>query len=83
MADNDTRVKPWGKVGKAALHKLIVDGHVDIENLEIPYIDSVREQYFPHRERKNFRCNFANFATSFDLEAGVEGARLANYEAGL
>jgi hypothetical protein len=83
MADNDTRVKPWGKVDKAALHKLVVDGHVDIEDLTFDNIDRVREQYFPHRDRINFRRNFASFATSFDLEAGVEGARRAINEAGL
>ena len=86
MLANDTRTKPWGKVDKAALHKLIVDGLVDIENLEFANIDSVREQYFPHRELRNFRRNFASFAAAFDLEAAHEGARrasAANYEAGL
>ena len=86
MLVNDTRTKPWGKVDKAALHKLIVDGLVDIENLEFANIDSVREQYFPHRELRNFRSNFASFAAAFDLEAAHEGARranAANYEAGL
>jgi hypothetical protein len=48
MAENDTRVKPWGKVDKAALHKLVVDGHVDIEDLTFDDINRVREQYFPH-----------------------------------
>ena len=75
MADTDTRVKPWGKVDKAALHKLVVDGQVDIEDLSYVNIDSVRAQYFPHRDRVNFRRNFATFSSSFDLEQGLEGAR--------
>ena len=83
MADTDTRVKPWGKVDKAALHKLVVDGHVDIEDLTFDNIDRVREQYFPHRDRINFRRNFASFASSFDLEEGLEGARRALNQLGL
>jgi hypothetical protein len=74
MADTDTRVKPWGKVNKAALHKLVVDGQVDIEDLSYENIDRVRAQYFPHHDRVNFRRNFATFASSFDLEQGLEGA---------
>jgi hypothetical protein len=75
MADTDTKVKPWGKVDRTALRKLIIDGHVDIENLELANIDRVRSQYFPHRELKNFRRNFATYAASFDLNEGLEGAR--------
>ncbi len=75
MADNNTRVKPWGKVDKAALHKLVVDGHIDIEDLSFENIDRVRKQYFPHRDRVNFRRNFASFAAGFDLNEALKGAR--------
>ncbi len=71
MAATDTTVGPWGKVEKAALHKLVVDGHVDIEDLSFESIDRVRAQYFPHRDRKNFRSNFATWARRAIKEAGL------------
>jgi hypothetical protein len=75
MAATDTKVKPWGKVDKTALRKLVIEGHVDIEDLSYSNIDRVREQYFPHRDFRNFRRNFTTYASSFDLDQGLEGAR--------
>ena len=82
MTDSEVKVKPWGKVDKAALHKLVVDGVFDIEDTSFENIDNVRERFFPHRELRNFRRNFTNFSQAFDLDAALEGARRANYEDG-
>jgi len=82
MTGSEVKVKPWGKVDKAALHKLIVDGIFDIEDTSFENIDNIRKQFFPHRELHNFRRNFADFSQAFDLNAGLEGARWANYEDG-
>jgi len=82
MTGSEVKVKPWGKVDKAALHKLVVDGIFDIEDTSFENIDNVRERFFPHRELCNFRRNFANFSQAFDLEAALAGARRAIYEDG-
>ena len=70
--------KHWGKVDKAALHELVRDGIVDIENLSYLNIDAVQAEYFPHRTVRNFRCNFKDFSGAFDLEEGLIGARRGN-----
>ena len=41
-------MKQWGKVDKIALHQLIVDGDVDIEDLSVDNIDAIHVRYFPH-----------------------------------
>ena len=82
MTGSEVNVKPWGKVDKAALHKLVVNGIFDIEDASFENIDNIRERFFPHRELRNFRRNFANFSQAFDLNAVLEGARRANYEDG-
>ena len=83
MTGSEVKVKPWGKVDRAALHELVVDGVFDIEDTSFENIDNVRERLFPHRELRNFWRNFANFSQAFDLNAVLEGARRANYEDGL
>ena len=82
MTGSEVKVKPWGKIDRAALHKLVVDGVFDIEDTSFENIDNDRERFFPHRELRNFRRNFANFSQAFDLNAALEGARRANYEDG-
>ena len=76
MTGSEVKVKPWGKVDRAALHKLVVDGVFDIEDTLFENIDNVRG------ELRNFRRNFANFSQAFDLEAALAGARRAIYEDG-
>jgi hypothetical protein len=67
--------KYWGKVDKAALSKLILEGLVDITDTSLPNIDAIQEEYFPHRKRKNFHRNFRDFAAAWDLEETLKGAR--------
>ena len=67
--------KSWGKVDKAALSKLILEGLVDITVTSLPNIDAIQEEYFPHRKRKNFHRNFRDFAAAWDLEETLKGAR--------
>jgi hypothetical protein len=74
--------KQWGKVDKAALHQLIVDGDADIEDLSFENIDAVHARYFPHRQQCNFRRNFKDFASAFDLEQALAGARRQAAEQG-
>jgi hypothetical protein len=66
--------KQWGKVDKAALHELIVDGDVDIEDLSFENIDAVHARYFPHPQQRNFGRNFKDFASAFDLKQARSGA---------
>jgi hypothetical protein len=67
--------KHWGKVDRVALHDLVRDGSVDIEDLLYQNIDAVQAQYFPHRTVRNFRRNFKDFSGAFDLKEGLIGAR--------
>jgi hypothetical protein len=67
--------KHWGKVDRAALHDLVRDGSVDIEDLSYANIDAVQAQYFPHRTVRNLWRNFKDFSSGFDLEEGLIGAR--------
>ena len=70
--------KHWGKVDRAALHELVRKGFVDIEDLSYENIDAVQAEYFPHRTVRNFRRNFKDFSSAFDLEEGLIGARCGN-----
>jgi hypothetical protein len=67
--------KHWGKVDKAALHRLAIDGNVDIKDLSYENIHTVQEQYFSHRTVCNFWCNFNDFSDAFNLEQKLSGAR--------
>jgi hypothetical protein len=74
--------KQWGKVDKSSLHQLIVDGDVDIKNLSFENINAVHTRYFPHWQQRNFRRYFKDFASAFDLERALAGARRQAAEEG-
>jgi hypothetical protein len=57
------------------LNLVIVNGSVNIEDLSTENVDSVWEKYFSHCIQRNFRRNFKDFATAYDLELGLAGAR--------
>jgi len=61
--------KHWGKVDKAALHKLVIHGHVNIKDLFYENINAIQAEYFPHRTVHS--C----FSGAFNLEEGLIGAR--------
>jgi hypothetical protein len=67
----------WGKVDKAALRKLVIDGDVNIDDLSYNNIDAVHEKYFPHRTVRNFLRNFREYSSAFDLERELSGPRRA------
>ena len=68
--------KHWGKVDRAALHNIVLEGHIDIEDLSYyENIDAIQAEYFPHRIVRNFRRNFKDFSGAFDLKEGLIGAR--------
>jgi hypothetical protein len=71
----EVTVKKWGKVDRIALTDLIKEGEVDITNLTTAYIDKVNSDFFPHRDKRNFRRNYRDFAAAWDLEAEYSGAR--------
>ncbi len=71
-----TSPKKWGKVNKAALPNLVNNGDVDINDLSTKSINAVQAKYFRHREKKNFRCNFRDFAAAFAHETKYSGARI-------
>jgi hypothetical protein len=75
MPNTEIPTKIWGKVNRAALTRLVHDRDVDINNLSYKNIDAVGEEYFCHCDKKNFRCNFRDFAATFDLEAEYSRAR--------
>ena len=70
-----TTTKHWGKVDRDALHELVREGFVDIEDLSYENINAVQAEYFPHRTVRNFWHNFKDFSSAFDLEEGLIGAR--------
>ena len=74
----------WGKQDKASLHALIIEGKVDIKDTSFRYIDSAQARYFPHRTVHNFRHNFKDFSSAFNLDKELDGARVraAQYEEG-
>ena len=71
----DLPPKKWGKVDKAALQDLIDDGTVDVNDLSARTIDAIRNEYFRHLEKKNFRRNFRDFVAANALETEDSGAR--------
>jgi hypothetical protein len=56
-------------------------GNVDIFNSSLENIKTIWREHFPHREPKNFRNNFRNFAAVWALKSEYTRARLAE-EAG-
>ena len=70
-----TKTKKWGQSDKDNLTDLIQAGLVDIEDLSLDNIDTVRQDHFRHRSVKNFRRNFKDFSAAFNLEAENSGAR--------
>ncbi len=79
MPDNppsQPTTKYWGKAEKASLMSLVNTRDVDIFNSSVKNIKTVRREHFPHREPKNFRNNFRNFAAVWALESEYTGARL-------
>jgi len=54
--------KNWGKVDRAALHELVRQGFVDIEDHSYKNIDAIQAEYFPHRTVRNFCHNFKDFS---------------------
>ncbi len=75
MPNMQIPTKKWGTVDRAALVKLVHDGDVDINDLSTAHIDAVQKEHFCHRDKKNFRRNYRDFAATFDLEAEYSGAR--------
>ncbi len=75
--DDAVSTRNWGKVDRAALRKLVLDGNVDIEDLSYQNIDAVQERYFPHRTVRNCWRNFKDYSGAFDLERELSGARRA------
>jgi hypothetical protein len=68
--------KYWGKADKACLTSFVNIGTVNIYDNSFQNIETVRRKYFPHRNLKNFRHNFCNFAAARALESKYAGARL-------
>jgi hypothetical protein len=67
--------KQWGKVDKAFLPKLLVDGNINIKGLSTENINSVHAEYFTHRTQCKFWRNFKNFAAAHNLKLGLAGER--------
>ena len=71
----DSKPKKWGKADKKNIRELISVGSIDINNLLTKAIDAVHYDYFSHRDKKNFRRNFCDFAAKNALESEYSGAR--------
>jgi hypothetical protein len=74
-ASSSKKIVSWGKAGRAALAELIRVGDVDIDNISIPYIDSVQAKYFGHLKRRNFHRNYREYAAAWDTEVALNGER--------
>ena len=66
----------WGKQDKASLHTLVIEGKVDIEDTSFVNVYSVQARFFPHRTVRNFRRNFKDFSSAFNLDRELDGARV-------
>ncbi len=66
----DLPPKKWG-----ALQDLIDDGAVDVNDLSTRMIDAIHDEYFCHREKKNFRRNFRDFVAANALKTEYSGAK--------
>ena len=69
------KTKKWGQSDKDNLTDLIQVGLVDIENLSLDNINTVRQDHFRHRSVKNFRQNFKDFSAAFNLKTEYSSAR--------
>ena len=75
MDDDPPAVKLWGIDDKHYLQRLINKGKVDITRTDHNYIDRVRQKYFRHCKKVNFRRNFKTYARSRELEDEISSAR--------
>ncbi len=75
MPDMHQPTKNWSKVDKTSLAKLVHNKDADIKDLSTNNIGAVRREYFCHRNKKNFRCNFQNFTATFNLKAEYSRAK--------
>jgi hypothetical protein len=72
MNDDTPPIKPWGKVDKKYLQKLIDDGKVDNRRTnESRYIDRIRVKFFRERDEKNFRRIFDRVCADRALPGGA------------
>jgi hypothetical protein len=69
------KTKKWGQSDKDNLTDLIQAGLVDIKNLSLNNIDTVRQDHFRHGSGKNFCQNFKDFSAAFNLDAQNSGTR--------
>ncbi len=67
--------KKWGQADRDHINDLINRQLVDITNTTYQNIKQVRLAHFRHRDPKNFRPNFRDFAAAWDLEIEYSGAR--------
>ena len=67
--------KKWGQADRDHLNDLINRQLVDITNTTYQNIEQVRLAHFRHRDPKNFRRNFRDFAAAWDLEIEYSGAQ--------
>jgi hypothetical protein len=67
--------KNWGQADKDLLNDLINRQQIDITDTSLDNIERVRAAHFRHRDKRNFRRNFRDFAAAWDLEIEYSGAR--------
>jgi hypothetical protein len=69
------KVRPWGQADKDLLNDLINLQLINITDTSLSNIEQVRNAHFGHRDKRNFRRNFRNFAAAWDLEIVYSGTR--------
>ena len=67
--------KNWGQADKDLLNDLINKQLINITDTSLDNIERVRAAHFRHRDKRNFRRNFRDFAAVWDLEIEYSGAR--------
>ncbi len=68
-------VKKLGQADKDLLNNLINRQLINITDTSLSNIEQVRHALFHHRNTRNFRQNFQNFAAVWDLEIEYSGAQ--------
>ena len=67
--------KNWGQADRDLLADLTNRQLIDITDTTHQNIEQVRDLHFRHRDKRNFRRNFRDYSTAWDLEIKYSGTQ--------
>ena len=66
--------KNWGQSDKDLIVDLVNRQLIDLTDTTLPNMDQVRQAHFWHHGLRNFRRNYRDFSSAWDLEIEYSGA---------